>query len=98
MSFHTTTLELETDSEIKTHTYENKSFFQLPFPNMPLTREREEKDLKLEYSKSFPVEEKTTRATSASQRTESSSAFLKSPLRRLENVTCLAVALSIFLI
>uniref|UniRef100_A0A2P2J909 K-box region and MADS-box transcription factor family protein n=1 Tax=Rhizophora mucronata TaxID=61149 RepID=A0A2P2J909_RHIMU len=38
------------------------------------------------------------RATSASQRTESSSAFLKSPLLRFENVTCLAVALSIFLI
>lgn len=38
------------------------------------------------------------RATSASHKTESSLAFLNSPLRRLEKVTCLAVALSIFLI
>lgn len=60
--------------------------------------EGRERDLELQYSKSLPVEEKMIRATSASQRTESSSAFLKSPLRRLENVTCLAVALSIFLI
>lgn len=60
-------------------------------------RERE-RDLELEYSKSLPVAEKMIRATSASQRTESSSAFLKIPLRLLEKVTCLAVALSIFLI
>lgn len=39
-----------------------------------------------------------TIATSASQSTESSSAFLNSPLLLLEKVTCLAVALSIFLI
>ena len=57
-----------------------------------------ERDLELENSKSFPVEENMIRATSASQRTESSSAFLKSPLLLLEKVTCLAVALSIFLI
>ena len=37
-------------------------------------------------------------ATSASQRTESSSAFLKRPRRRLENVTCRAAALSILFI
>lgn len=43
--------------------------------------------LELEYSKSLPVAEKMMRATSASQRMESSSAFLKSPLRRLEKVT-----------
>ena len=57
-----------------------------------------ERDLELENSKSLPVEENMIRATSASQRTESSSAFLKSPLLLLEKVTCLAVALSIFLI
>lgn len=36
--------------------------------------------------------------TSASQRTASSCAFLKRPLRRLEKVTCLEVTFSIFLI
>lgn len=54
--------------------------------------------LVLEYSNSLPVAEKMIRATSASQRTESSSAFLKSPRLLLEKVTCLAVTLSIFLI
>uniref|UniRef100_A0A2P2K013 Uncharacterized protein n=2 Tax=Rhizophora mucronata TaxID=61149 RepID=A0A2P2K013_RHIMU len=54
--------------------------------------------LELEYSKSLPVAEKIMRATSASQRTESSAAFLKSPRLLLEKVTCLAVMLSIFLI
>lgn len=54
--------------------------------------------LELANSKSFPVAEKMMRATSASQRTDSSSAFLSSPLLLLENVTCLAVMLSIFLI
>ena len=43
----------------------------------------------------MPVDEKTMSATSASQSTESSSAFLKRPLRRLEKVTCRAAALSI---
>jgi hypothetical protein len=38
------------------------------------------------------------RAISASQRVESSIAFLNSPLLLLEKVTCLAVVLSIFLI
>uniref|UniRef100_A0A0A9EV38 Uncharacterized protein n=1 Tax=Arundo donax TaxID=35708 RepID=A0A0A9EV38_ARUDO len=37
-------------------------------------------------------------ATSASHSTESSWAFLKSPRRRLENVTCRAAALSILFI
>ena len=55
-------------------------------------------NLELAYSKSFPVSEKTMRPISASQRVESSNAFLKSPLLLFENVTCLAVALSIFLI
>jgi hypothetical protein len=45
--------------------------------------------------KSLPVAEKTTRPTSASQRMESSSAFLNSPRRLLEKVTCLAARLSI---
>lgn len=47
---------------------------------------------------SFPVEEKTMSATSASQSTESSSAFLNRPRRRLEKVTCRAAALSILFI
>lgn len=38
------------------------------------------------------------RATSASQRTESSKAFLRSPLLLFENVTCLLVAFSILFI
>lgn len=54
--------------------------------------------LELEYSKSFPVEEKMMRATSASHRTESSSAFLKIPRRRFDKVTCLAAGSAIFLI
>lgn len=37
-------------------------------------------------------------ATSASQRIDSSPAFLNSPLRRFENVTCLLFTFSIFLI
>jgi cytoskeletal protein RodZ len=57
-----------------------------------------ERNLELAYSKSFPVEEKTMRANSASQRVESSKAFLNSPLLLLEKVTCLAVVLSIFFI
>ena len=55
-------------------------------------------NLELAYWKSFPVSEKTMRPISASQRLESSKAFLKSPLLLFENVTCLAVVLSIFLI
>jgi hypothetical protein len=54
--------------------------------------------LELANWESLPVEENTMSATSASQRTESSSAFLKSPRRRLENVTCRAAALSILFI
>lgn len=54
--------------------------------------------LELANWESFPVEEKTMSATSASQSTESSSAFLKRPRRRLENVTCRAAALSILFI
>jgi hypothetical protein len=54
--------------------------------------------LELANWESFPVEEKTMSATSASHSTESSWAFLKRPRRRLENVTCLAAALSILFI
>jgi hypothetical protein len=54
--------------------------------------------LELANWESLPVEENTMSATSASQRTDSSSAFLKSPRRRLENVTCRAAALSILFI
>jgi hypothetical protein len=54
--------------------------------------------LELAKLKSFPVAEKTTSPTSASQRMESSWAFLNSPFRRLEKVTCLAARLSILLI
>uniref|UniRef100_A0A2P2IWC2 Uncharacterized protein n=1 Tax=Rhizophora mucronata TaxID=61149 RepID=A0A2P2IWC2_RHIMU len=39
------------------------------------------------YSKTLPLLEKTTRATSTSQRTESSRAFLNNPERRLEKAT-----------
>lgn len=52
----------------------------------------------LEYSQSFPVLEKTITATSASQRIASSRAFLSSPFRLLENVTCLLFAFSILFI
>lgn len=41
----------------------------------------------VEYSNSFPFVENTIKATSASQRTESSLAFLSNPDRRFENVT-----------
>uniref|UniRef100_A0A453IYK6 Uncharacterized protein n=1 Tax=Aegilops tauschii subsp. strangulata TaxID=200361 RepID=A0A453IYK6_AEGTS len=51
--------------------------------------------LELANWKSLPVAEKTARPTSASQRMESSSAFLKRPRRRLEKVTCLAARFSI---
>lgn len=54
--------------------------------------------LVLENSKSFPVFEKIITATWASQRIASSEAFLRSPARRLENVTCLLLAFSIFFI
>lgn len=54
--------------------------------------------LELANWESLPVEEKTMSATSASHSTESSSAFLKRPRRRLENVTCRAAALSILFI
>jgi hypothetical protein len=51
--------------------------------------------LELANWESLPVAEKTMSETSASQSTESSSAFLNSPRRRFENVTCRAAALSI---
>lgn len=54
--------------------------------------------LELAYSKSLLVVEKTMRAISASQRVDSSWAFLKRPFLLFENVTCLAFMLSIFLI
>lgn len=54
--------------------------------------------LELANSKSLSLVEKMIRATSASQRTESSKAFFSSPFRRLEKVTCLLVAFSILLI
>lgn len=56
---------------------------------------RERAYLELANWESLPVEEKTTSATSASHSTASSSAFLNSPRRRFENVTCRAAALSI---
>ncbi|CAL1379107.1 unnamed protein product [Linum trigynum] len=49
----------------------------------------------VEYSKSFPLVEKTIRATSASHRTEISCAFFSRPDRRFENVTCLLILFSI---
>ena len=59
-----------------------------------------EKQSNLVLAKSYrrPVLEKTMRPTSASQRMASSLAFLNSPLRRFEKVTCRLVALSILLI
>ncbi|RRT75957.1 hypothetical protein B296_00009456 [Ensete ventricosum] len=51
----------------------------------------------LENSQSLPRLEKTMRATSASHRTDSSYAFLRRPLRRLEKVTCRLAAFSISL-
>ncbi|CAA7395810.1 unnamed protein product [Spirodela intermedia] len=50
----------------------------------------------MEYS--FPVEEKTMSPTSTSHRMASSCAFLNSPRRLFEKVTCLAAVFSIFLI
>ena len=49
----------------------------------------------LEYSKSLPLVEKTMRATSASQSTEISCAFLSKPDLLFENVTCLLILFSI---
>jgi len=49
----------------------------------------------LEYSKSLPLVEKTMRATSASQSTEISWAFLSKPDLLFENVTCLLILFSI---
>lgn len=52
----------------------------------------------LQNSYSLPRLEKTMSATSASQSTESSYAFLRRPLRRLQKVTCLLVVFSMRLI
>lgn len=49
----------------------------------------------VEYSNNFPLEEKTMRATWASQRTEISCAFFSNPVLRFENVTCLLILFSI---
>ena len=49
----------------------------------------------LQNSQSLPRLEKIIRATSASQRTESSQAFLRSPFLRFANVTCLFILFSI---
>ncbi|CAA6670099.1 unnamed protein product [Spirodela intermedia] len=46
----------------------------------------------------FPLSEKTMRPIWASQRTESSWAFLSSPFLLFEKVTCLLIGFSIFLI
>jgi hypothetical protein len=54
--------------------------------------------LQLQYCVSFPDGENMMRPTSMSHNTDSSYAFLISPLRRLEYVTCLFVGFSIFLI
>lgn len=48
----------------------------------------------VEYSNSFPLWEKTIKATSASQRTEISWAFLSNPVLLLEKVTCLLILFS----
>lgn len=58
-------------------------------------KRRNEENLVLEKSWRRPVLEKMMRATSASQRMASSFAFLMSPFRRFEKVTCLLVLLSI---
>lgn len=49
----------------------------------------------VEYSKSLPLVEKTIKATSASQSTEISCAFLSSPDLLFEKVTCLLILFSI---
>lgn len=49
----------------------------------------------VEYSKSLPFVEKTIKATSASQSTEISCAFLSSPDLLFEKVTCLLILFSI---
>ena len=48
----------------------------------------------LEYSKSFPLWEKTITATSASHKTEISLAFFSNPVLLLEKVTCLLILFS----
>lgn len=65
-----------------------------------LTYVENEKDRRETYSLLenwyvLPEGERITRATSASQRTESSKAFFRSPFRRFENVTCLFMLFSI---
>jgi hypothetical protein len=52
-------------------------------------------DVVQQNSESFPDAEKTMTPTCASQSTESSYAFLRSPFRRLQNVTCRCGVLSI---
>ena len=59
---------------------------------------KKEANLLLAYSQRRPRLEKTMRATSASQSTDNSQAFLSSPLRRLQKVTCRLVVFSIRLI
>jgi hypothetical protein len=54
--------------------------------------------LQLQYCVSLPDGENMMSARSISQSTDNSYAFLMSPLRRLEYVTCLLVGFSIFLI
>lgn len=63
-----------------------------------MKNEDEKTHLELENSYSFPLGEKMMSATSASQRTDSSNAFLSSPFLRFEKVTCLLVAFSILFI
>lgn len=58
-------------------------------------RERNIYQESVAYSKSLPLEEKTIKATSASQSTEISLAFFNKPDLRLEKVTCLLILFSI---
>jgi hypothetical protein len=58
-------------------------------------KKKKKADLVLANSYSFAVLEKITRPTSASHRIASSFAFLISPFRLFEKVTCLLVELSI---
>jgi len=64
-----------------------------------INEEMEKKqNLLLAYSYSRPRFEKTIRATSASQSTDNSYAFLSKPFLRLQKVTCRLVVFSILLI
>lgn len=79
-----------TDEQTHATKKKNSKFFT-KIENLPA-------HLVLENSKSLPVFEKIITPTWASHKIASSEAFLSSPTRRLENVTCLLLAFSIFFI